>query len=153
MKNQMNTKSLFTACISMFILCSCNSNYTFKPRGYYKIDFPEKKYQEFNQPGYPFSFEYPTYATIAKDSSFFEEKPENPYWLNIDFPQLSGRIYISYKEVGKNSIDSLVNDAFKMTNKHNQKAYSIDDSAIATPNGIHGIFFKVGGSSFAASRT
>ncbi len=149
----MNTKSLFTACISMFILCSCNSNYTFKPRGYYKIDFPEKKYQEFNQPGYPFSFEYPTYATIAKDSSFFEEKPENPYWLNIDFPQLSGRIYISYKEVGKNSIDSLVNDAFTMSYKqHTYKATAIEPMALITANNISGIYFTLSGNTATANQ-
>jgi gliding motility-associated lipoprotein GldD len=32
-----------------------------------------------------------------------------------------------------------------MTNKHNLKAYSIDDSMMVTPNNVHGIFFKVGG--------
>jgi hypothetical protein len=37
----------------------------------------------------------------------------------------------------------LVNDAFKLTGKHSQKAYSIDDSAIVTNNGIHGMFLKL----------
>lgn len=149
----MKTKSLFIAFISMCFLFSCNSNYTFKPRGYYKIDFPEKKYQEFNQPGYPFSFEYPTYATIAKDTSFFEEKPENPYWLNIDFPQLSGRIYISYKEVGKNSIDSLVNDAFTMSYKqHTYKATAIEPMALITANNISGVYFTLSGNTATANQ-
>jgi gliding motility-associated lipoprotein GldD len=128
-----------------FLLTSCNSNYVAKPRGYFKIDFPEKKYQIFDKPGYPYTFEYPVYATVLKDSLFFGEVTENPWWINIDFPQFQGRMYISYKEIGKNKFDTLLNDAFKMTSKHSTKAASIDDSLMATPNGVHGLFFNVGG--------
>ena len=126
-------------------LFSCNSDYTPKPRGYFQIYFPKKQYQTFNQPGYPYSFEYPQYAKIVKDSSFFGDTTENPWWINVDFPQFNGRVYISYKEIGKNKLDKLINDAFKMTNKHTTKAYSIDDSLITTSNKIHGVFFNVGG--------
>ena len=137
-------KIIFGLLFILFI-SSCNSPFTPKPKGYFKIDFPKKQYQVFNKPSYPYSFEYPVYAEVIKDSLFFGNKTENDWWINIKFPQFNGTIYVSYKEIGKNSFDTLVNDAFKMTNKHNQKAYSIDDSAIATPNGVHGIFFKVGG--------
>jgi gliding motility-associated lipoprotein GldD len=85
------------------------------------------------------------YATVLKDSVFFGEATENPWWINIDFPQFQGRMYISYKEIGKNKFDTLLNDAFKMTSKHSTKAVSIDDSLMATPNGVHGLFFNVGG--------
>ena len=127
------------------ISTSCNSNYVPKPRGYFKIDFPEKKYQVFDKPGYPYTFEYPLYANVVKDSTFFGAATENPWWINIDFPQFEGRLYISYKEIGKNKFDTLLNDAFKMTSKHSTKAASIDDSLIVTPNNIHGMFFNVGG--------
>jgi gliding motility-associated lipoprotein GldD len=131
---------------AIYILAaSCNSNYVVKPRGYFKINFPEKKYEVFDKPGYPYTFEYPVYATVLKDSVFFGEATENPWWINIDFPQFQGRMYISYKEIGKNKFDTLLNDAFKMTSKHSTKAVSIDDSLIATPNGVHGLFFNVGG--------
>ena len=140
--NKYLTGILLTAVI---FLGSCNSDYTPKRRGYFKINLPAKQYELFNQPGYPYSFEIPVYAKVIKDSSFFGEATENPWWINIDFPQFNGRVYVSYKEIGKNNYDKLVNDAFKMTNKHTQKAYSIDDSLILTPNKIHGVFFKVGG--------
>jgi gliding motility-associated lipoprotein GldD len=92
------------------------------------------------------------YANVIKDSSFFNEATENPWWINVDFPQFRGRIYISYKQVGANRFDKLVNDAFTMTNKHSSKAYSIDDSLITTPNNIHGVFFKVGGNVATANQ-
>jgi gliding motility-associated lipoprotein GldD len=127
------------------IASSCNSPFTPKPRGYFKIQFPERKYQLFDQPGYPYAFEYPVYSNVLKDSTFFGEATENPWWVNIDFPQFHGKIYISYKEIGANKFDKLLNDAFNLTNKHSQKAYSIDDSLIITPNNVTGMFFKIGG--------
>jgi gliding motility-associated lipoprotein GldD len=147
MSYEFTKKIIITALfpISYLLLTACNSNYVPKPRGYFKIDFPEKKYQVFDKPDYPYTFEYPLYATVLKDSVFFGEATENPWWINIDFPQFQGRMYISYKEIGKNKFDTLLNDAFKMTSKHSTKAVSIDDSLMATPNGIHGLFFNVGG--------
>jgi gliding motility-associated lipoprotein GldD len=128
-----------------FGLAACNSSFTPKPQGYFKINFPEKKYQLFDQPGYPYSFEYPVYARVVRDSTFFGDPTENPWWINVDFPQFHGRIYVSYKEVGKNKFDTLVKNCFELTDKHASKAYSIDDSLINTPNHVHGIFFTVGG--------
>ncbi len=46
----------------------------------------------------------------------------------------------------------MINDAFTMTNKHNTKAYSIDDSLITNPNNVHGVFFKVGGNVATANQ-
>src|SRR5690349_12425643 len=75
---------IFFICIPVFF--SCNSEYVARPRGYFKIPLPPKKYQLFDKPGFPYSFEYPVYGQIVQDSLFFEQKPENPYWINIDFP-------------------------------------------------------------------
>jgi gliding motility-associated lipoprotein GldD len=135
-----------------FCLQSCNSPYTPKRRGYFRIDFPQHEYQTFDRPGYPYSFEYPVYANVIKDSSFFDTVPENPYWINVDFPRFGARIYISYKQVGPNSYDKLTDDAFKMTYKHASKASSIDQTVIHTPNGIGGIFFHVGGNAATAQQ-
>jgi len=134
---------LFT--ISTLLLSSCNSDYIPKPRGYFKIDFPNHQYQSFDKPGYPYKFEYPVYAQVVQDSTFFDKTPENPFWINIDFPRFNGRIYISYKEVGKNTFDKLKEDAYKMTYKHTSKATSIDDSVFRTALGVSGVFFTVGG--------
>ncbi len=149
--------------LALFFLLSCNSPYTPKRKGYFRIDFPAHQYQSFNQPGYPYSFDYPVYATVIRDSSFFDTVPENPYWINIDFPRFGAKIYISYKQIGPstdqggrkaagNSFDKLRDDAFKMTFKHSYKASSIDPSLIRTPNGIGGIFFNVGGDAATAQQ-
>src|SRR5918993_3859881 len=98
----MNSKYFLPFLFFLLAVTSCNSDYVQKPRGYFKIELPEKKYQKFDDPGYPYSFEYPVYGKIIKDSVFFESEPENPYWINVDFPQFMGRIHISYKDVRRN---------------------------------------------------
>jgi gliding motility-associated lipoprotein GldD len=138
---------------------SCNSTYTPKRRGYFKIEFPPHQYQVFDKPGYPYTFEYPVYATVVRDSSFFDTVPENPYWINIDFPRFNARIYVSYKAIATHpggapgfTFDRLRDDAFKMTFKHSVKASSIDQTVIQTPNGVGGIFFHVGGNAATANQ-
>jgi gliding motility-associated lipoprotein GldD len=134
------------------IVTACNSTYTQRNKGYFKIAFPKHEYRLFDQPGYPYTFEYPVYANVLKDTTFFEDKPENPYWINIDFPRFNGRIYISYKAIGKNDYTKLVNDAYNMTYKHSTKATEIVDSPMHTPNGVGGVFFTVGGNAATAKQ-
>jgi hypothetical protein len=166
---------------ALFAVYACNDVYSPKRRGYFKIDFPPHQYQSFDRPDFPYTFEYPVYANIIRDSSYFDTIPENPYWINIDFPRFGARLYISYKQIGQptdqgsvgrrpdikgsttkgkfssnpkesNTFDKLRNDAYKMTFKHTYKASSIDDSVINTPNGVSGIFFKVGGNAATAKQ-
>ena len=139
-------RTVWMTVAAMVLLAACNSDYIVKPRGYFKIDFPQKAYQTFNQPGYPYTFEYPVYGNVIKDTLFFDQRPENPYWINIDFPQFHSRIHISYKDVTKNNFDSLVNDAFTMSYKqHTYKASAIEPQPFTTPSGVEGVYFTLKG--------
>lgn len=143
----------FALFASLLFLLSCNSGYTPRPRGYYKIDLPERKYTVFDQPEYPYTFEYPVYGNVVKDTSFFDKEPENPYWINIDFPRFRGRIYISYKAIGKNKFDSLVNDAFTMSYKqHTYRASAIQPQEFTTPHGSGGVYFTLKGNAATANQ-
>lgn len=151
--------------VFLFLLpAGCNSTYTSKKKGYYKIDFPKREYVKFDKPGFPYSFEYPVYAIIERDSSHPDSSHENPYSVNIDFPSFNGKIFITYKtiggtskyivknkegkhtdSIGKNDFQNLVNDCYNLTYKNDVKANSIDDSVMHTPNNITGIFFRLSG--------
>jgi gliding motility-associated lipoprotein GldD len=152
-------------------MVSCNSEYSPKKKGYFKIDFPEHRYKKFDNSTFPYAFEYPEYAEIIQDTTFFDLKPENDYWLNIDFPTLNARIFLSYKivggkavfkkkqadgsykdSIGTNYFDLMVNDAFTLTGKNDVIATSISDSMINTPLGVSGIYFKVGGNAATAKQ-
>jgi len=143
--------------VLVVVLCglpACNSDYTVgKKRGYFRIPFPEKKYRLFDQPGYPYTFEYPVYAQINKDSTYFEDAAGD-WWINVDFDDFAGRIYVSYKPVSnREGLDSLVNDAYKLAySQHVNMATQIIDSALQTPNGGEGIYFSLGGNTATANQ-
>ncbi|MES1214577.1 MAG: hypothetical protein ABUT20_03585 [Bacteroidota bacterium] len=141
--------------VAVMFFVSCNTPYSSYPkkRGYFKIDFPARAYKVFDQPGYPYTFEYPAYSNVIKDTTFFEAKPENDWWLNIDLPLFAGRIYISYKDIGKNKLDSLVNDAFTMSYKqHTYKASGIEPEPFVTANNISGVYFTLSGNTATANQ-
>jgi gliding motility-associated lipoprotein GldD len=163
-------KIIFCFFLAAFIV-SCNSPYSSKKRGYFNIELPKHAYQRFEMEGFPYKFEYPVYAKIVKDSTYFDSAPENPYWINIDFPGFNSRIFLSYKVIGGtalykvkqpngtyrdssgiNAFDRMVADAFLLTNKNDVVASSIKDSLIQTNNGIGGVFFKVGGNAATAKQ-
>ena len=159
---RINNHLLFISLI-LFLTGGCNSVYTSKKAGYFKIEFPERNYLKFEKPGFPYSFEYPQYANIVRDTAFFDASSDNPYWLNIDFPQFKGKIFISYKTIGGrsiykvkdkghytdstgiNSFQKMVNDCYNLSYKNDVKAYSIEDSVMHTANNISGIFFRITG--------
>lgn len=157
--------------LMIFFGLGCNSGYSPRPTGYFKIDFPQRAYRIYDEPGFPYTFEYPVYANVVKDTTFFEEKPENPFWLNIDFPRFNGRIYISYNviggkatfkvkkrdggykdSVGINTFDGLIRGSYELTYKHTYKASSIEDSIFTTQHGIEGIYFKIGGNTATSNQ-
>ncbi|HMU45595.1 MAG TPA: hypothetical protein PKC72_04455 [Chitinophagaceae bacterium] len=145
---------LFTVLFFSGALFSCNSDYSVgKKKGYFKIDFPEKEYQTFDQPGYPYTFEYPVYANIIKDTTFFDDKAGD-WWINIDIPKFNGRIHVSYKPINStNNFDSLVRDGFKMAyQQHMDVSTGIDDSIMRTPNGVEGIYFSLRGNTATANQ-
>ncbi len=142
--------------IPLFLLClsllSCKpASYTPKPRGYYAVSFPKHEYQQFNVPGYPYSFEYPVYANIIKDTNFFGKKAENPWWIDIDFPTIGGKLYISYKVIsGQQTMDKLLADAHELTYYHDKKANYIEPQSFVNNYGVSGVLFNVGGDAASA---
>lgn len=128
------------AIISLIILSACKKKYTPKPRGYYRIDLPEKKYQKLDSI-YPYKFEYPVYAIIKDDKSSLSEK----YWINIEYPELNGKIHVSYKTI-KNNINQILEDTRKLAYKHSIKADAINEKIFIKPEKeVYGILYEIEG--------
>ncbi|PWS27719.1 gliding motility lipoprotein GldD [Pedobacter yonginense] len=140
----MKLKNLFFApFILLLILAACNNNdYSPKPKAYYRIEFPKKQYTSFNRP-VPFSFEYPTYATIEQDKSRDAHKD----WYNLHFKQFNGFLHLTYYDVsGKGEYDEMVEDARKLAFKHTIKATAIDQKMINYPDRrVYGIYYAIEG--------
>ncbi|MBS1657820.1 MAG: gliding motility lipoprotein GldD [Bacteroidetes bacterium] len=137
--------------VSLLFASACERNYTPKPRGYFKITLPERSYRKFDNGSCPFTFEYPAYGVINRDSVFLDTVPDNPCWFNITFPSLNGNLYLSYKEINNShTLNDLIEDSHRLTFKHTIKADFIDESFLRTPQHVSGILFDVGGNAASA---
>ena len=124
----------------------CNSDFTPKPRGYFRIDLPEKVYQKFDTT-YPFTFEYPVYATIQRDSSRLAE----PYWFNIVYRPFNAQLHFSYKVIHDN-LKQYLDDSRTLVNKHIPKANAIQQREyLDAPNKVYGLVFDIKGSDAAST--
>jgi gliding motility-associated lipoprotein GldD len=129
-----------------FVLYSCQNSYVPKPRGYYRIDFPGKAYRQFDTT-FPYTFEYPMYAKIVRDSSRLAE----PYWINIVYYPFNAQLHISYKTINKN-LAIYLNDAHTLVNKHIPKANAISQREYVDPaEKVFGLVYEITGSDAAST--
>ena len=120
--------------------CQSNQKTTPKPRGYFRIDLPQKEYRQLDI-DCPYTFEYPTYAQIKQDPS----QSGNRCWIDIRFPQLNGTIHISYKPVRSN-FKTYAEDARNLAYKHTIKAEAIGEQFYQDPDRkVYGIFYDLKG--------
>lgn len=140
MKKGHNFSSLAFIIISITLIVGCSSSETPKPRGYFRIDFPNKSYRLLDSI-YPYKFMYPAYTKIVDDKSWNAEK----YWINIDYPGYNARIHISYKDAS-GKLDSLFEDSRKLTYKHVLKADAINEKVFSNPKSrVYGIMYSIKG--------
>jgi len=141
----MNKKYIPAVIIILLLFAGCEQNYIPKPRGYFRIDLPEKQYIRFDST-HPYSFEYPAYARVIPDNRPSSE----PFWMNLDFPGFKGTIHISYKKVDGNLVEYL-EDARTFVVKHIPKADAINDSLIYRPEDrVYGLIYYIGGAGAAS---
>lgn len=111
-----------------------------KPKGYFRIDFPEKKYRLYDSIC-PYSFEIPTYSFIDNDKHMGAE----PCWLNINFPRYNAQIHLSYKEVN-NNLATYLNDSRDFAIRHQIKATGLDETVIIRDSAkVYGLVYDISG--------
>src|SRR5690606_32605680 len=130
----MNTKSHNIALIialACFAL-SCERTYVPKPIGYNRLDLPEPAYHGMPDT-LPYWFEYSKHARILKDTSFIND----PEWIEVYYPLMKATVHITYKPVNNNLelLKEYVDDSYRLTSKHQIKAYAIDEVLVSTPSG------------------
>ncbi len=132
-----------------FLFTSCNNNdYSPKPRSYFRIALPQKKYVLLDSI-YPYTFEYPQYARIMAD----ENSKAEPNWINLDFPQYKGALHLSYKTVkNDSSLYQYFEDSRNFANKHIAKANDIEPIAISdNAHSVYGVIYDITGVGVAST--
>lgn len=128
--------------LGLAVGCTSTPDFTPKPKGYNRIDLPPHAYQQL-APGHPYQFEYSRYAKVLRDSSYLAQ----PHWINIYYPQLKANVQITYAALnGKPQLyTKLLEDARKLTSKHEIKATAIDETTLKTPHGMRVAVFQLQG--------
>lgn len=127
---------------ALLAACSSEPDFTPKPKGYNRIDLPPHLYRKLTG-GHPYTFEYSQYAKVLRDSSYLAQ----PDWLNVYYPQLHANIQITYTNVQRSRAlyNKMMEDARKLTGKHQIKATNIEERILKTPNGMRASVFELEG--------
>jgi gliding motility-associated lipoprotein GldD len=125
-------KVYFVAIIILLVTVACEQDFYPKPIGFNRIDLPLPAYQPLPD-SFPFSFQYSRHAKILPDSSYLGER----YWFALFYPDLVAEVHITYKPLygNRDSLRINIDDAYKLTAKHQAKASSIEETIIQTPSG------------------
>lgn len=126
-------KLLLLSCLliaGLFTSCEDNDNMGIpKPRGYFRINLPEKKYVQYDA-DCPFAFEIPDYAKMYHSAA----PNASPCWRDLYFGQFHATLYISYNEINNDTIlGKLINESWELTQAHSQVAGGMRDSSILRP--------------------
>jgi len=153
-------KSKFLAVLTVAILLAgCNEKFPPKPRGYFRIDFPEKKYTTVSEP-LPYRFDIPVYSVFADDT----DKNAEPFWKNITVPAFKADIHISYKTIGlaeykklssenlpqkqalKAVLSRYAEESRRLAYDHSIKADAIEENIFMNPaQKVYGTIYRIQG--------
>jgi len=133
---------LFSLFAGTFGLFSCQETYQPKERGYPRFDLPKPHYVAYDQ-NHPYSFEVSDQAVVYKDSNRLAEE----HWVNIKYPALAAEVQLTYKDIGGDMkmLNEYIEDSRTLINKHNIKAYGIEESRMRTAAGQTAYVFALTG--------
>ncbi len=124
-----------------FLLLSCNEDYTPKPRGYFKLSFPEKEFQQYDKEC-PFTFQFPTFAKI--------QVLKNNYFFNLFYPEYKATLHISYFPIIGNLYQH-TEESRELAYKHSVKANAISEQPyIDRKNKVYGLVYDYKGNTATA---
>lgn len=137
----MKTIFFVISIIYVLLVCSCKKEYVPKPRGYFRIDFPEKAYKQIDSAELPYRFEIPVYSKLEAD----KERIAEPYWTNLRIPDHKAELHISYKTVN-NNLMALTEDSRTLAYNHSIRADAINERIFVNPEKkVYGTIYMIEG--------
>lgn len=132
---------VFTLFISS---CSPDEVFTPRPRGYFRIELPDKTYKTYSDSAAPYTMEIPEYAQMFRSSA-----PNAPAtWKDLYFGDFKATLYLSYNEITSDSVFAqYINQSWELTEAHHEMSQQLKDSLIMRPEDrVFGTVIELGGS-------
>lgn len=121
-------------------LSACNNRkQTPKPRGYFRIAFPEKSYHQANL-DFPFTFDIANYSELLIDTDRNDDD-----WINIVTKKNKADLHITYVPL-KNDLSRHLEESRKLAYDHAIKADEIEEQRYINPaEKVYGTIFFIEG--------
>ena len=136
------TKNRIWIILSLVLIacCACNKVSTPKPYSYFRIATPDTAYLPFVSQfsNYPYTFDLSRNAVV-------QPVDNEPYWVNLYYPDLGATIHCSYKPVRRN-LRELTNDALDLVYRNANFASAIPEQGYSHPEArVYGVLFDLEG--------
>jgi gliding motility-associated lipoprotein GldD len=132
------------------LFISCDEETLPKPSAFLSLEYPPPEYRNVSLP-LPFTFEKNNWADSIMSVKI--SRDQKVKGIDLNYPQMKGTIYITYKKIEENNLRSFLIDAQAITQKHTIKANEIiEQPYIDEENRIFGMFYEVGGDAASQSQ-
>ncbi|SDR81361.1 gliding motility-associated lipoprotein GldD [Formosa sp. Hel1_31_208] len=136
--------------VMAFACISCGNDPLPKPKAMLRLDYQKPEYAKVDLP-IPFTFEKNKAADNI--SKLKLDGINNSYGIDINYPDMKGTIYLTYKKVTADNLNNLLRDAQNLTQKHTMKADEIESIIYENPKqDVYGMFYEVGGNAASQSQ-
>ena len=134
--------NIFVALLLLFVISGCKDEVLPKPKAMLRLEYQEAQYKELDLDcAFVFDLNSASNLKENKDCS-----------LVLDYPNMKGSIYITYKPVEQN-LDTLLVDAQKLSYEHVVKADNILEQPFVNPEDkVYGMFYEVSGNAASQSQ-
>lgn len=139
-----NLPSRYFGCGMPLLLClfaACSADYTPKPRGYFRIELPEARYQVVADSALPYVFE----ISIAAQSDTLSA-PRQRGWLTLHYPEWRATLYCSYLEIHREEeLAEAFSDVRRLVGRQ-QSVEAIQEKAYQNPQErVYGALYFLAG--------
>ena len=120
--------------LALLTLLSCKEETPPKPKAMLRLDYSRPDYTDLQQGRYSFRVNSKALQQRSKTGG-----------LTLEYPEMKGSIFITYKPV-ENNLKELLADAQKLSYEHVAKADNIlEQPFVNSDEGVYGMFYEVRG--------
>lgn len=129
--------------ILFFLLCISCTEYTPKPRGYFRIEPPQARYQSLPLDSLPYAFNVSQLVTVELPPV---GSPEG--WINLSYPSLGVKVYCSYLPVTRRTLQTAEMESRSLVSRQAKQANAVKEQAYSNPDEkVYGSLFLLDGES------
>jgi gliding motility-associated lipoprotein GldD len=133
--------ALFLIAVGWYGVFSESPRFVPKPRGYLRIELPEKVYRDY-EAVCPFTIPVPQYAEVEL---FKDRMTADSCWFNLYFPKYKARLHCTYLSA-HGRLDALVRDAYEFAAKHEMMASGMKRTMLEdSTRDVYGIIYDIEG--------